>query len=336
MTRGRALGELPKAQRRGAVPRHLLALSGGGFRGLFTARVLEHLESAGKSKLAKRFDLIGGTSIGGILAIGLACGIGAGELAGRMRAYGPLIFQSRRRSLWGYVGARYDSDRLRSAIQNILGTSWSERPFADLPAPLLVVAVDERMSAPAVFKTRLCSEQGASAVSALEVAMATSAAPTYFAPRQLDSRTFVDGGLIANAPDVVLIGEAMRGLGAALDDIHLCSVGTAGSARTGRAGLRPGRLGWLLRYRIVDLIMDAQAALAAEQVGRLSPASILRIDRRPERPIALDETNDATRDELLALADAAAGEAQAGSRALWRRFAAHRGAWATAQVQSAR
>ena len=51
---------------------HILALSGGGFRGLYTATVLRHIEESLGAPLANRFDLICGTSAGGLLALGLA------------------------------------------------------------------------------------------------------------------------------------------------------------------------------------------------------------------------------------------------------------------------
>ena len=66
----------------GAKPFHVLALSGGGFRGLYTATVLKHLEEQLGAPLACRFDLICGTSAGGLLALGLAAEIPAEQLQG--------------------------------------------------------------------------------------------------------------------------------------------------------------------------------------------------------------------------------------------------------------
>lgn len=315
-------GTLPKLERRSAIPRHLLALTGGGFRGLFTGQVLASMEAEAGGKIASRFDLIAGTSIGGILAIGLACGISAADLVALVREHGPAIFRKKLASFGGFAASQYDSAALRNAIERILGNQNARRPFADIPAALCVVAVEDGMSTPQVFRTRLCSEV-TDRTSTLDVAMATSAAPTYFDPHKVGDTTFVDGGLIANAPDLVLICEALRLWGAGVSDLHLCSVGTAGSARIGRTAGNPGKLGWTARHRIIELILDAQAALAFEQVARLRPASFLRIERRPARPIALDDVAPETAGELLALADQAVAEAKLNQLSDWRRFLAH-------------
>jgi len=95
-------GELPREQRRGRHDRHLLALTGGSYRGLFTAEVLATFEAEGGASLATRFDMIAGTSIGGILAIGLACGVSGADLAALIREHGPAIFRPRPLSFAGF------------------------------------------------------------------------------------------------------------------------------------------------------------------------------------------------------------------------------------------
>lgn len=77
----------------------ILALSGGGYRGLYTAELLKRIEADNNGEpLARRFDLIAGTSIGGILALALACEIPASKLVELFETHGPTIF--RRRSAW--------------------------------------------------------------------------------------------------------------------------------------------------------------------------------------------------------------------------------------------
>jgi patatin-like phospholipase/acyl hydrolase len=316
-------GRLPKIERTAATPKHLLALAGGGFRGLFTARVLARMEADAGVKLASRFDLMAGTSIGGILAIGIACGISAADLVALMREHGPQIFRPNRRSLGGFVSSRYDSSVLRGAIEKIVGKEFAKRPFAEIPAALIVIAVAERTSEPRIFRTNIVAPGKGDIVSTIDVALATSAAPTFFAPHFVGDDAYVDGGLIANAPDLVLIGEAMRAFGARLDDIHLCSVGTASSARVGTVAGQPGKWGWVKRHSLIELIMDAQAALAADQADCLAPASILRVDRRPARRIALDDVAPKTATELVNLADQAVESAQKEHAIAWRRILAH-------------
>src|ERR1700694_4458219 len=101
----------------------ILALSGGGFLGLYTAEVLTRLERQADRPLGQCFDLIAGTSVGGILAIGLALEVPAQRMRDVFKANGERIFSSRPRPRWGWLDARrsllspkYDGTELRRAI----------------------------------------------------------------------------------------------------------------------------------------------------------------------------------------------------------------------------
>ena len=74
---------------------HVLALSGGGYRGLYTATVLAELEAVLGRPIASHFDLICGTSAGGMLALGLAAEIPASELKALFEDEGGRIFGCR-------------------------------------------------------------------------------------------------------------------------------------------------------------------------------------------------------------------------------------------------
>lgn len=316
-------GTLPKNARRGRVERHLLALTGGGYRGLFSATVLRKLEHTSVERLANRFDMIAGTSIGGILAIGLACGVSADDLAELIREHGASIFNPRLFSLSGLTGCRYGAAGLETAIIKVLGKQTAKSSFVDIPVPLIVCAVDEMTSQPRLFRTAQAGGGGADKVSVLDVAMATSAAPTYFPPHTINGRKHVDGGLVANAPDALLLAEAMRAFGCSIEECHLLSIGTASSPRVGAATTAPGKLGWVARHSLVDLIMTAQEGLAMEQVDAMRPGTFLRIDQRPSTPIALDDVSESITQQLISLGEAAAEATIANRNADLRRFMAH-------------
>lgn len=317
------LGRPAKTERRAIAPRQILSLSGGGFRGLFTARVLERMEEEGGAPLRDCFDLIGGTSIGGILAIGLAAGIPARKLREEFEARGRSIFRSRLASLKGFASARYDPRGLAMAIDAILG-SQSRTSFAGLPARILVVAIDQKTASPKIFRSdRLAPNAGDSAV-LRDVALATSAAPSYFPPHRIGAETYVDGGLIANAPDLVLATEAMRRFAVPLDGLTLCAIGTAGSPRNGTATGSPGKIAWITRHDLVPLTIDAQAMLAAEQIERLIPAGVLRLDARPRRPIKLDDASASAAKTLVDLADETFARVAAANGAELRAFLVRR------------
>lgn len=322
-------GELPREQRRGRRDRHLLALTGGGYRGLFTAEVLAAFEEEGGAPLSTRFDMIAGTSIGGILAIGLACGVNAADLAALIREHGPAIFRPRPLSFAGFSSSHYGSEGLRRAIEVVLGRQRAKQPFAKIPVPLVVCAVHEGSGTPQLFRTDLAAAGKGDDVPVLDVALATSAAPTYFPPHRIGDRVYVDGGLIANAPDLVLLTEASGRLGCTLDQCHLLSIGTAGAARAGSAKGAPGKIGWIAKHAIIDLIMTAQEALAIEQVRSLRPGTFLRVDASPAAPIGLDDVSQTATEQIVELSRQAVQQVRQAAAADWRRFLAHAVAPAT-------
>jgi len=318
------LGAVGSNERRAVTPRQVLALSGGGFRGAFTVRVLSRLEAASKQPLRERFDLLAGTSIGGLLAIAVACGVPAAQIDVVFPQLGREIFTRRRGSVLGLASARYSAGPLAKACRALLG-DWADRPFHDIPKALVVVAIEERLGRPRLFRTAELKPPEAEAATVLDAALATSAAPTFFPPHRIGGEALVDGGLIANAPDLVAVMEAGRALAAAPGDLRLLSIGTAGSARSGGVAGAPGGVAWLLRHRLIELTLDAQQALAMEQVARLGLAEHLRFDRAPPVPVALDDARPETARLLYALADEAYDTAAAGRAAELRTFLSHRG-----------
>ena len=317
------LGGLPSAERRVIDPRHVLSLSGGGFRGLFTARVLERMEEEASDSLRDHFDVIGGTSIGGILAIGVACGVPAAKMREQIAGHGLSIFRSRWSSAGGFLGAKYDPAPLREAIKAILGPV-ADQPFAVLPKPTLVVAVNERTSSPKLFiSDKLALDQG-DKISTIDVALATSAAPTYFPPHRVNDDVYVDGAMVANAPDLILASATLRKFGINIENLHVCAIGTAGSPRAGAVQGSPGKLGWVVRHDVITLTLDAQAALAAQELDGLIPGRVLRLNATPSKPIELDDVSPSTAKELIDLADEAFESAKAQKATKLRQFLAHK------------
>ncbi len=93
----------------------ILALSGGGFRGLYTAKLLADFEDEISAPIATRFDLIAGTSIGGIIALALALEVPASRIVALLTEYGEEIFK-RRWSLAGIWRAPFSSRRLAELL----------------------------------------------------------------------------------------------------------------------------------------------------------------------------------------------------------------------------
>ena len=158
---------------------HVLALS-GGYRGLYTATVLAELEAVLGRPIASHFDLICGTSAGGMLALGLAAEIPASELKALFEDEGSRIFGCRslsRRLLGFWLTAKHDSAGLREVLtERFQGTT-----VGDLKHRVLVPAVNYSTGRGQFFKTpHHPSFEFDHRMKIVDVALATAAAPVYF------------------------------------------------------------------------------------------------------------------------------------------------------------
>ena len=206
----------------------ILSIDGGGIKGVFPISFLAHIESAlSLQSVADYFDLIAGTSIGGIIALGLGLGLNASSMANFMVKKGPDIFPrhaiptSTLRLLCG--GERYKPNHLRAALQELFGS----RVVADSQVRLLIPSFNATQADIHIYKTAHHERLGMDyRLTALEVAMATAAAPTYFPA--YDSKhcvSLIDGGIWANDPVALAVVEGIAVLGWNGDEIDVLSIG---------------------------------------------------------------------------------------------------------------
>jgi patatin-like phospholipase/acyl hydrolase len=242
-----------------AKPMRILSVDGGGIRGLIPASVLVEVESmlqaeAGPdARLADHFDLMAGTSTGGLITglLLLPEGAAAGDIAADPRpALGAqdvvdfyldkadLLF---RRSRWDRIrrwGAltdeRYGNDGFEQAMVDMLGP---RRVLADdvrvsqLLRPTVIPTYNATTSRPYFFKQHRAGESDGLDFAVRDMARATAAAPTYFEPVQIastmgDLGTCLDGGLFANNPALCAYTEAHSTFNHSIDDIAILSIGT--------------------------------------------------------------------------------------------------------------
>jgi patatin-like phospholipase/acyl hydrolase len=249
----------------------VLALDGGGVRGIFTAALLAGLEEDTGHRVVDHFDLVVGTSTGGIIALALGAGLAPREVlefyvAERGEIFaGPRAWTSIRR----VFAAKYRPDGLEAALKRIFG----ECLLGESRIPLVVPAYDLGENSVYLFKTphheRLRRDHR---VPMWAVGMATSAAPTYFPAFRLpvDEVRLVDGGVWANNPAMVGVTEAVSMFGRRLDEVHVLSLGTTTSMRTRPSHLDNGGLArWVRGPNVVDVLMAGQSAGAFAQVQHL-------------------------------------------------------------------
>ena len=287
----------------------ILSLDGGGIKGAFTASVLATLEQMTGLRAVDHFDLIAGTSTGGIIAIGLAMGIPASEIRDFYKEHGPTIFPATglRGRFWQLFKPKYSHAPLRAALSEILG----QRRFGEAQTRLVIPTYDAVSNRIYIMKTahhpHFVQEIDAPAV---EVALATSAAPTYFQAAALSNQygsSYVDGGVWANCPALVGVTEAIGFLGQSSESIDVLSIGATSSTFSIADRKQSGIGQW--NVGILNLIMEAQAEAARAQAGLLARGNLLRINKDvPPGRYALDTAAPATIAELIKLGNAAAAE----------------------------
>ena len=215
----------------------ILSIDGGGIRGIIPATFLIEFEKRTGKPICELFDLIAGTSTGGILAAALTLpnSLGKPEYSAEQvhSAYleysGTIFHRSMLRSvktLGGLVGPAYSPRALESMLEQLLGN----RRLHSTLSEILVTAYDMASSTPWFFKTSFAKYQRAPADDPLlsQVVRATTAAPTYFPPLTLEKHCLIDGGVFAANPALCAYAQA-RKLYPEETEILVVSLGT-GSA----------------------------------------------------------------------------------------------------------
>ncbi|ROU05489.1 CBASS cGAMP-activated phospholipase [Lysobacter enzymogenes] len=283
---------------------HVLALSGGGYRGLYTATVLTELEAALGRPIASHFDLICGTSAGGMLALGLASEIPAKDLKSLFENEGQRIFGSRnclRRLIGFWLKAKHDSAGLRS----VLVERFQEKTIGDLKHRVLIPSVNYTTGLGQFFKTphhpKFQLDHGMKIV---DVAMATAAAPVYFPLVRNNRGVFADGGLVGNAPGLFGLHEVRTFLAPGVDaNVRVLAIGTMtiGSTISGSDTLDRGFGRW--RGGLFDLVISAQESSVHYMLEQSLGKSYYKIDvtaspSQSEDVKALDRVSEAATNTL--------------------------------------
>jgi patatin-like phospholipase/acyl hydrolase len=301
----------------------ILSIDGGGIRGVIPAMVLTAIEEKAGRPIADLFDLIAGTSTGGIIAVGLAVRddrgkprFSAADMLTLYRARGREIFE---RSFWDgivSVGGALDERYRHANLERILKEYLGDATLADCQPPIMVTSYDIERRQPYFFKSRKAGEEPDRNHHLRDVARATSAAPTYFEPARVESfddlrseRILVDGGVFANNPAMCAYVEA-GAHGAAPDDVLLVSLGTGIATR--KIPYDDAR-GWgALQWArpIIGVMMDGVADAVDYQLSQLLPGRdagdrqrYFRFDK--ELVLALDDMDAANAGNIKSLMDEA-------------------------------
>lgn len=300
------------------MPFQILSLSGGGFLGLYTICIIEKIEEQLGFPIARCFDLLAGTSIGGIIALGLAAERPARQIREAFEKNGTRIFSDRpvpqgsiRKKLDTgrfLLKPKYSAAALKDTIDSIVGENTK---IGDLLRPTIIPTVNVTKGEPQVFKTpHHSSFKRDLHLKATEVALATSAAPTYFPLAKINDELFVDGGVYANAPDLAALHEAEYFFGKATVDVEMLSIGTTTSqfSFSHVSGRELGLIAWAQQERLVRVAMSSQQLYAERMMSHKLGERYVRIDHiqsaEQERHLALDVATLEAQQTIRGLAEA--------------------------------
>ncbi|MFP3020520.1 MAG: patatin-like phospholipase family protein [Wolbachia sp.] len=232
------------------MTKYILSVDGGGIRGIIPAIILAEIESRTKKPISQIFDLMAGTSTGGVVVAGLCKKdeqgnpqYSANDLVELYQEYGAYIFQSSfwRKSIASWLSGSQYSYR---NMEFILNKYFGESTMADVASNLLLTSYDIHNSCEFFFKS--WKEENIKLKDALR---ATTAAPTYFTPKRLKisqiERVLIDGGVFANNPAACAYASGKRLF--PNDEIILLSIGTGGTDRSIKYAnsRRFGKIGWV-------------------------------------------------------------------------------------------
>ena len=274
--------------------RRILSIDGGGIKGVFPGSFLVTLEQSLGRPIATYFDLIVGTSTGGIIALGLGLGLSARDVLSFYEEHGPSIFRGSRaaRALRQIGISKYNSNPLREALRTVFG----DRKLGESTRRLVVPSCNLDTGEVHIWKTshhpRLERDYTASVV---EVALSTAAAPTYFPTHRSSAGIpLVDGGMWANNPVGIALVEATGILEWPRDSLRVLSLGcTTTPLSTGV--LRNRALGWLFwRMKVTEVLMAAQSSgalgMATHLIGDRN--NLVRISPTVSEAFTLDNVRE--------------------------------------------
>jgi patatin-like phospholipase/acyl hydrolase len=267
----------------------ILSLDGGGIRGIFSAAVLAAIEEDLDIRVVDHFDLIAGTSTGGIIAVALGLGMSPRDIVNFYLKEGATIFAVPfgRGSLRRLFKSKLDNAPLIAALQKYFG----ERPFGQSTKRLVIPSYNLGEDDVYIFRTAHDSRLRRDyKVPAWKVAQATSAAPTYFpVSRNIDDLRLIDGGVWANNPTMVAYIEAVGTLKVPTEAIKILNLGTCDSINARSASLDEGGL-WQWRRSALEVVLRGQSVSVVNHVKfMIGKDNLLRIDPPvPAGFVALD------------------------------------------------
>lgn len=287
-------------------PFRILAIDGGGLRGIFAAHLLHCIEQKLGVRLHDAFDMIAGTSTGSIIAAGIARKEPASRMVELYRKHGREIFAPKPkpwylpRRLTAAIQAQYESTPLRELLDDFFG----DITLGGIEKPLLIPATDVAGGRVHVLKSGYSAEFTRDTHVLLSSAvLASCSAPVFFDPTRVGAYLLADGGIWANNPALAAYIDARRRLGVQHQDIRILSLGTGTSIVA--YGMAKRRWGFLSGWRgpdFISFLLSLQARATHSYLELiLEEHQLLRLDFETDLPMPMDDPS--IMDDLVYRAD---------------------------------
>ena len=257
---------------------NILALDGGGTRGVYSAQVLSCIEQETGAPVREHFDLIAGTSTGSIIAGAAAVGIPMSGVVKLFEKESPRIF--RRRWLGSFhMRSKYSSRSLEQVIRSCV----SDLTLGEISTPLMITGSDISTGGVHVFKSRYLKDLGEPYVRDGDVVLsdailASCAAPAYFDPVPVGDFLLADGGLWANNPSIIALTEAVSKFRRLVEQVRILSIGTGHSVNLYSQNRLWGLMTGWGREKLVSYFLRLQSDASANMAKLLLADRYLRLD----------------------------------------------------------
>jgi patatin-like phospholipase/acyl hydrolase len=283
----------------------ILAIDGGGIRGIIPAIILAEVERRAGQPIAKLFDLIAGSSTGSILAVGLATPdaqqnprYSAEEMARFYEEEGHVIFsRSRWRAIQSFnniTTVKYPSDGIDSVLDKVFG----DLNLSEAIANVLITSYEIQRRQPWFFRSRKAKISSKCDFKMRDVVRASTAAPTFFEPAQVfhaeaeaDYFALIDGSMQANNPALCAYVDA-RTKFPETDEYLMLSLGTGDATQplNFEDARNWGLAGW--SQHILSIAFDAMSSTVDYQMRQLLPKCKDGIQHYYRFQTRLDDASD--------------------------------------------
>lgn len=274
----------------------ILSIDGGGIRGLYSSTILEHLEQR-FGPVSDYFDMICGTSTGGLIALALALKIPAKEISMMYEKQGHRIFPKINK-LWGIIRqtlwkGKYSDKALKEIFSEVFG----ENKVEDLDNLVCIPSYSFTDARPWVFKRDHGKLDRDNKITLVDVALATTAAPTYFPLCEIpgyNHKQFIDGGVWANNPTLVGVIEALTyfvGRDKEFSSVEILSVSSLNSTSGKPVGLKRQRSFVKWRNDLFDTSLIGQSHFTDYFMNKLCEMNDIKINylRIPSEQISAEQ-----------------------------------------------